>query len=157
MVRSRILAGIALGLFLSVAARGDAKSIKQSKLPPAVQRTAEQQSAGGAVTGYWTEKVDGVATYRMELVVEGRTRGIVMDSDGNVLQVEQEVAWSDLPADVQKNFESVASKGKLGPVSTVSKDGELVAYEAMLTIGGDRHRVRVKPKAPDAAPAPGTK
>jgi hypothetical protein len=36
----------------------------------------------------------------------------------------------------------------------VSSGGEVVAYEAMLTIGNDRHRVRVKPKAQDGAAAP---
>jgi hypothetical protein len=147
MVRSRILAGIALGLVLSVSALGDAKSIKQSKLPPAVQRAAEQQSSGATVTGYSTNKVDGVVTYRMELVAEGRTRAIVMDKDGNVLSVEQEVAWAELPADIQKSFDGVKAKGELGPVSTVSEDGTLVAYVAYLSTIRDRSLVRVKPKA----------
>lgn len=156
MVRTRILAGIALGLCLSVAAQGDSKSIKQSKLPPAVQKTAEQQSAGATVTGYSMNKVDGVTTYRMDLVAEGRTRGIVMDSEGNVLSIAQEVAWTDLPADIQKNFESVSSKGKLGAVSSVSENGALVAYEAYLVVGGERHLVRVKPKAAELEAVPGT-
>jgi hypothetical protein len=154
MVRTRILVGIALGVCLSVAALGDAKSVKQSKLPPAVLRTAEAQSAGATVTGYWADKVDGVTVYRMDLMADGKTRTIVMDSDGTVTSVEQQVEWSELPPDVQKNFESVSHKGKLGPVSTVSSGGEVVAYEAMLTIGNDRHRVRVKPKAQDGAAAP---
>jgi hypothetical protein len=156
MDRTRILAGIALGLAVSVAAQGAAKSIKQSKLPSAVQRTVEEQSAGATVTGYSSDKVDGVVTYRMDLVAEGLTRGIVMDADGTVLSVEQEVAWSELPADMQKNFENVSSKGKLGAVSTVSTNGSLVAYQALLIVNGERHHVRVKPKAADLEPLPGT-
>jgi uncharacterized membrane protein YkoI len=92
MGRTRILAGIVLGLAVCVAAQADAKSIKQSKLPAAVLRTAEAQVAGATVTGYSTDKVDGVVTYRMDLVAEGKTRGIVMDKEGTVLSVEQEVA-----------------------------------------------------------------
>jgi hypothetical protein len=154
MYRNRLIAGIALGLVMSVAALGDAKAIKQSKLPPAVLKTAEQHTTGATVTGYTTEKIDGAVTYRMDLVAEGLTRGVVMDADGNVLSLEQEVGWNELPADVQKNFESVSSKGKLGAVSTVSTNGAIVAYEAVLVQGGVRNHVRVKPNAADLAPAP---
>ena len=155
MGRTRVLAGIAIGLAISVAGLGDAKSIKQSKLPAAVQRTAEEQSAGATVTGYSTDKVDGAVTYRMELLAEGLTRGVVMDSEGNVLAVAQEVAWNELPADIQKAFEGATSRGKLGTVSTISSNGALVAYEAILITGNERSRVRVKPKASDLAPLPG--
>ena len=155
MGRTRIIAGIALGLAVSVAAQGDAKSIKQSKLPPAVQKTAEQQSAGATVAGYSSNKVDGVVTYRMDLVAGELTRTIVMDQDGAVLSVEQQVAWADLPADIQKTFDTVKAKGELGPVSTVSENGTLVAYVAYLTTKRDRSLVRVKPKAADLQAVPG--
>jgi hypothetical protein len=147
MSRTRILAGIGLGLVLSVAVYGDSKSIKESKLPAAVQRTATEQSAGATVSGYSTNKVDGVVTYRMELVADGLTRAIVMDNGGAVLSVEQEVAWSELPADIQKTFDTVKTKGQLGAVSTVSENGTLVAYVAYLTTKTERSLVRVKPKA----------
>ena len=155
MGRTRVLAGIAIGLAMSVASLGDAKSIKQSKLPAAVQQAAEQQSAGAMVTGYSTDKVDGILTYRMELVAEGLTRGVVMDKDGNVLALEQEVGWAELPADIQKTFDSVKAKGELGPVSTVTENGSLVAYVAYLTTTRDRSLVRVKPKAAELKPLPG--
>ena len=156
MGRMRILAGIALGLVVSVAAQGDAKSIKQSKLPAAVLRTAEAQTAGATVTGYTTDKVDGVVTYRMDLVADGKTRGVVMDKEGTVLSVEQEVAWNDLPADIQKTFDTVKTKGELGAVSSVTENGTLVAYVAYLTTKTERNLVRVKPMAANPA-ASGTK
>jgi len=151
MDRIRILAGIALGLVVSVAAQGDAKSIKQSKLPAAVLRTAEAQTAGATVTGYTTDKVDGVVTYRMDLVADGKTRAVVMDKEGTVTSIEQEVAWSDLPADIQKTFDTVKTKGELGAVSTVHENGTLVAYVAYLTTKRDRNLVRVKPIAANPA------
>ena len=106
------------------------------------------------MTGYTSEKVDGAMVYTMDLVASGLTRGIVMDSQGNVLSTQQEVAWSELPADIQKNFTNVSSKGKLGAVSTVSKNGKIVAYEAVLVVKGERNHVRVKPNAADLSPAP---
>jgi hypothetical protein len=154
MHRNRLIAGIALGLVLSVAALGAEKKIKQSKLPPAVQQTAEAQSAGATVTGYTSDKVEGAMVYRMDLVAEGLTRGIVMDSKGDVLSVEQEVAWNELPADVQKDFTNASSKGKLGAVSTVSQNGAVVSYVAVLVVKGERLQVRVKPNAAELAPIP---
>jgi hypothetical protein len=156
MYRNRLIAGIALGLVLSVAAQGEEKKIKQSRLPQAVQNTAEQHSSGATVTGYTSEKVDGAMVYTMDLVAEGLTRGIVMDSEGNVLSTQQEVAWNDVPADVQKDLTNASTKGKLGAVSTVSTDGKIVAYEAVLMVKGERHHVRVKPNtaATSSAPAP---
>ena len=97
MHRNRLIAGIALGLVISVAALAEEKSIKQSKLPQAVQNTAEQNTSGATVTGYTSEKVDGAMVYTMDLVASGLTRGIVMDSEGNILSTQQEVAWSDCP------------------------------------------------------------
>jgi uncharacterized membrane protein YkoI len=100
MDRLRLTAGLALGLLISVAGLADQKKINESKLPTAVQKTAAEQSAGATVSGYTSEKVDGTMVYQMDLLVDGKTRGIVMDADGNVTAVEQEVAWSDLPEEI---------------------------------------------------------
>ncbi len=156
MNRTRIIAGIALGLIMTVGARAEEKKIKQSNLPPAVQKTAGENSTGASVTGYTSDKVDGVMVYQMNLVVDGRARGVVMDQDGAVVSVEQEVAWADLPETVQKNFTGVQGKGKFEAVSTITKDGQVVAYEGILIKNGERNHVRVKPTAPalEAVPAP---
>lgn len=155
MYRTRLIAGIALGLVISVGARAAEKKIKQSNLPPAVQKTAAEQSTGGTITGYTSDKVAGVMVYQMDMLVDGRTRAIVMDQDGAVTSVEQEIAWSDVPADVKKDFDNVMGKGKYGAVSSISSDGKIVAYDAVKVTFGERAHVRVKPKAPvaDAAPA----
>ena len=161
MYRTRLIAGIALGLIMSVGAQAAEKKIKQSALPAAVQKTAEAQSTGATVTGYTSDKVEGAMVYQMDLVVDGLTRGIVMDSDGTVVSVEQQIAWDQVPAEIQKDFTNVSSKGKLGAVSSISKDGKIVAYDAALVIKGETSHVRVKPNAAaleaiPAAPAPGS-
>jgi hypothetical protein len=154
MHRYRLIAGLALGLCISVAALGAEKKIKESKLPPAVQKTAAEHSSGATVSGYTSDKIDGNMVYQMDLVADGKTRAIVMDADGNVTSIEQEVAFSDLPEDIQKAFSTASSKGKLGEVSTVTTDGVVVAYEAVFIVKGERSHVRVKPKTQAAMPAP---
>ena len=156
MNRTRFIAGIALGLVMTVGAQAEEKKIKQSNLPPAVQKTASENSAGATVTGYTSDKVDGAIVYQMNLTADGRARSIVIDPDGTVVSVEQEVAWADLPEAIQKNFTGVQGKGKFEAVSTISKDGQIVAYEGILIKNGERNHVRVKPTAPalEAVPAP---
>jgi len=156
MNRTRIIAGIALGLVITVGAQAEEKKIKQSNLPAAVQKTAGENSTGATVTGYTSDKVDGALVYQMNLMADGRARGIVMDADGTVVSVEQEVAWAELPETVQKDFTGVQGKGKFGALSTISKDGKIVAYEGILIKNGERNTVRVKPHAAalEAIPAP---
>jgi hypothetical protein len=156
MNRTRIIAGIALGLIVTVGAQAEEKKIKQSNLPAAVQKTAADNTAGATVTGYTSDKVDGAMVYQMNLKSDGRSRSVVMDSQGAIVSVEQEVAWADLPEKIQQNFTGVQGKGKFEAVSTITKDGQIVAYEGVLIKNGERNHVRVKPTAPaaDAAPAP---
>jgi hypothetical protein len=153
---ARIVAGVALGLIISVGAEAKEKKIKQSELPPAVQETAQLQSAGDtvAVTGYTRDKVEGETVYTINLVADGLAREVVMGSDGTLVSVEQEVAWEQLPATVQTDFTNVVGKGKLGPVSTLTKEGKVVAYRAMLDRDGKRLKVQVKPNAPALEPIP---
>ncbi|MFY9549769.1 MAG: hypothetical protein WAU32_01345 [Thermoanaerobaculia bacterium] len=147
---ARLIAGIALGLIISVGAQAKEKNIKQSDLPPAVLQTAQLQSAGEkvTVTGYTQDKVAGEMVYEMNLVVDGRARGVSIGADGTVVSVEQEIAWEQLPASVQTDFTNVAGKGKLGPVSSITKQGKIVTYEAMLETAGKKAHVQVKPNAP---------
>ena len=153
---ARLMAGIVLGLVISVGAEAKEKTIKQSDLPSAVLKTAEQESAGAAVTvtGYTKDKVEGETIYQMDLVVDGLARGVVIGADGTIVSVEQEIAWDHVPADVQTNFTNVTAKGKLGAVSSVTKQGNLVAYQAVLETNGNRALVQVKPKSPALDPIP---
>jgi hypothetical protein len=147
---ARFAAAIVLGLVISVAAQAKEKNIKQSDLPPAVQQTAERQSAGATVTGYTKEKVEGEMIYKMNLDVDGRARGVTMAADGTLLVVLQEIAWEDVPEAVKTDFTNVTGKkGKLGPVSSVSKMGRVVSYEAILVKDGVRARVEIKPNTPE--------
>jgi len=151
---ARLIVGIVLGLVISVAAQAKEKTIKQSDLPSAVQRTAEQESAGATITGYTKDKVEGEKVYRMNLLTDGRVKGIVIGSDGTVVSVEEETAWDLLPADVKTDFTNVTGKGKLGAVSSITKQGKVVAYEALLVTNGKRDRVRIKPYATALEPIP---
>ncbi len=153
---TRVIAGIAIGLVIAAGVYAKEKKIKQSDLPPAVQQTAEQQSAGEGitVTGYTVEKAEGGTLYAMNLVSDGLARKTVIGSDGTLVSVQQEMAWDKVPSAVQTDFTNVTGKGKLGPVSSITKDGQIVTYEATLVTYGNAAHVQVKPHAPALEPIP---
>ena len=68
---------------------------------------------------------------------------------------EDEVAWDAIPADVQKSFSKIAQKNKLSEFHTVSTDGKVVSYNALMLSNGNRDRVSIKPHDPalEAIPA----
>jgi hypothetical protein len=146
---------------MTVAAQAKEKKVKQEDLPSAVQRTFESQtqSAGATVSGYTKDTVDGEMFYRASVVVDGKTRTITAHSDGTLTSVEDEVAWEAVPVDVQTAMTRAAGKGKLSGYRSVTTDGKIVSYNALLETNGNRDRISVKPHAaaleaiPSAPPA----
>jgi hypothetical protein len=156
---ARLIASIGLGLVLTAAAQATEKKVKQANLPSAVQKTAEQESAGATISGYTKDTVEGETIYQMALVVDGKAREVSIGADGNVVSTQQEISWDAVPADVQSTFTKAAGKGTLGGFRSVSTNGKIVSYNAMLDTKGVKDRVSVKPHVVTdggAAPVPGT-
>jgi hypothetical protein len=130
---------------MTVAVQAKEKKVKQANLPSAVQRTADAEAAGNMVSGYTMDTVDGETLYKANLLVDGRARVVSIASDGSVSSVENEIAWEAVPADVQATMTKAGGKGKLSEFRSVSKDGQVVSYNALLVTKGNRDRVSVKP------------
>src|SRR5579863_9504202 len=88
---------LALPIILVLSLSAQEKRIRKSDLPPAVQKAADEQSKGGAVRGYAKEIENGKVEYEVQMVVNGHSKDVSMDSQGNVLEVEEEVALNLLP------------------------------------------------------------
>ena len=155
MHRTRLITSIALGLLMTVAAQAKEKKVKLADLPPAVQTTVDAQVAGNTVTGFTKDTVEGNTLYKANLVVDGHARVVTMTSDGMVTSVENEIAWDAVPADIQTTLTKAAGKGKLSEYRSVSTDGKIVSYNALLDTKGNKDRISVKPHvaSPDSAPA----
>ena len=155
MHRTRLIASIALGLLMTVAAQANEKKVKLADLPPAVQTSVDSQAAGNTVTGFTKDTVDGNTLYKANLVVDGHARVVTINSDGTVASVENEIAWESVPADIQTTLTKAAGKGKLSDFSSVSTDGKIVSYNAMLDTKGNKDRISVKPHvaSPESVPA----
>jgi uncharacterized membrane protein YkoI len=133
---------VIVALAIASPAHAQEKKIQRSDLPPAVQKTVDEQSKGATVKGYSTEVEDGKKTYEVELTVNGHGKDISMDAQGHVLEIEEETRVTSLPAVVKDGLTKAAGTGTILKVETLTKNGKLVAYEAVVKTGKKTPRFR---------------
>ena len=137
-----------LTAFLLVSAFGaiaQEKKIEQSALPPAVQRTVQEQSKGATVKGFSTEREHGKKVYEAEMMVDGHSKDIQIAEDGTLNEVEEEVAFSALPKNVQAALTAKAGAAKITKVESLTKQNKVVAYEAATVRGKKKGEIQVGP------------
>lgn len=137
---------ILVGLFLAGFCSAQEKKIKRSDLPPAVEKTVAEVSKGATIKGYSEETEDGETTYEIEMVVNGHTKDVELDSSGAIVEIEEEAAMDSLPANVKAGLNVKAAGGKILKVETLTKGGKLVAYEAKVqSAAGKKSEIQVGP------------
>lgn len=136
---------VAAGLAIASANYAQEKKIKREELPAAVEKTVVEQSKGATVKGFSKEIEKGKTYFEAELVVNGHGKDIVIDENGKVVEVEEEVALDSLPAAVREGLERAAGSGKISKVESLTKGGKLVAYEAVVKTAGKRSEIQVGP------------
>jgi uncharacterized membrane protein YkoI len=140
------LVGLILAILIStLPAFTQEKKVKRSDLPPAVEKAVAAQSQGATIRGFSEEKENGQTFYEAELIVDGHSKDILMDANGAVVEVEEQVALDSLPAAVKEGLQSKAAKGKVVKVESLTKHDKLVAYEAQVMTGGKKSEVQVGP------------
>ena len=139
-----IISGILL-LTATTFAQESEKKIKQSDLPAAVQKTVTAESEGARVRGFSKETEKGQTYYEAALTVNGHTKDILIDTNGKVVEVEEEAPFDSLTDAVKQGLQAKAGKGKLEKVESLTKSGKLVAYEAKVTTGTKKSEVQVGP------------
>jgi hypothetical protein len=121
------------------------RKLKREQLPAAVQKTVARESEGATIKGFATEVEKGRRLYEVELTANGHSKDILMDRDGNIVEVEEEVTMDSLPATVQDALRKAAGKGTIGKIESLTKNGKLVAYEALVKTGAKRLEIQVGP------------
>jgi hypothetical protein len=163
----RLATAAAFGLLLTVAtalvaAESNAKKVKYEDLPQPVQITVDAKTSGSKVWEYTMETVEGQTLYRVHLLRLQRPRVITIAADGALVSIDDRITWESIPAGVQEALLAQARPGSLGEFHTISKDGKILAYSAVVDNQGDRHRISVNPEAavleavPSASASPTT-
>ena len=121
------------------------KKINRSDLPAAVEKTVVAQTQGATIRGFNEEKENGKTYYEAELTVNGHSKDILIDPAGAIVEIEEQVVLTSLPAAVQSGLQAKAGSGKLGKVESITKRDKIVAYEAKVTTNGKRSEIQVGP------------
>jgi hypothetical protein len=136
---------LVLGLVFTVA-NAQEKKLTRKQLPPAVEKTVASESEGATIKGFATEVEKGQRLYEAELIVNGHHKDILMNRQGVIVEVEEEVSMDSLPATVQDGLRKAAGSGTIGMIESLTKHGKLVAYEGQVKTGTKRSEIQVGPQ-----------
>jgi uncharacterized membrane protein YkoI len=138
-MKHQIIVTLALALTVTGMTAAD-KKVQMKDLPAAVQNAVQAEEAKGAkIVGLATEVEDGKTMYEVETTVGGKTRDLLLNAAGVVVETEEETALDAVPAAVKTALEA---RGKVGKVETVTK-GTRVIYEAVVEKNGKKSEVAV--------------
>jgi uncharacterized membrane protein YkoI len=133
---------VSTGVWLTTGALATEKKVQLKDLPSAVQRAMTQQTKGAQIKGYELEVENGKTFYEAETVVNGKSRDILFDAAGALVEVEEETTLDSIPAPAKAALEKAAAGGKITKVETVTSGGR-VNYEAAITKGMKRSEFAV--------------
>jgi hypothetical protein len=137
-----VLAGIAAA---ATTARAESH-VSCNTLPAAVLSQVKTEAGDATIRGCVKDKENGKLTYEVETLKDGRSRDIEFDASGSVLEVEQEVTGSSVPAPVSDAIATAAKGGKVGKIESVTRGGAIASYETTITRQGQRHEVAFSPQ-----------
>jgi hypothetical protein len=132
----RIAAVWAAALTAGVSGTAERK-VQMKDLPAAVQETVREKTKGMELVGLEEEVDEGKTFYEAETRVNGKTRDILIDSAGVVVEMEEEVSLDSIPAAARAAIVREAGTGKVELVEAVTKEATTV-YEAHIKQGGGR-------------------
>jgi hypothetical protein len=115
-------------------------------LPAAVLHQAKVEAGDATIRGCVKDKEDGKLTYEVETLKDGRSRDILFDDSGTVLEVEQEVAAGSLPPAVSDAIARAANGSKVGKVESVTRGGVIASYETTIMKKGRRQEIAFSPQ-----------
>src|SRR5450756_50012 len=117
-----------LSLALAAGLAMAAKSLAVKDLPPAVQKTVQEQTKGAEIKNISKETEKGVTQYEVETMVNGKHRDFNVDTKGGLVVVEEETAIDSIPAAAKAAIQKKVGAGKLGMVETMTKGGTCLLY-----------------------------
>ena len=112
----------------------------------------ETQATGAKIKNTLVEIEDGKTYYECEsILANGKTRDFLVDPQGKVSEVEDEVEESEIPAAVKAVVDKAAAGGgKITKLEAVKKDGKITGYEASVVKNGKKTGFELNPDGTSA-------
>lgn len=134
---------VVLAALLPVALAAQETKVKMKDLPPAVQKTVQEQTQTAKLVGLSKEVENGKTFYEAETKVNGKSRDVLIDPSGTVVEVEEATTLAAIPEAARKALQQQAgTAGKILSVETVTK-GSVVTYEGVIQKGGKKSEFAV--------------
>ncbi len=134
----------ALGVLLLGTVTAQERKTK-TKVPPAVQKTVDEQSQGAKIRGLSKEVENGKTQYELELTVNGHAKDLIIAPNGTILEVEEDVTLDSLSAAIRAEVEKNIGQAKLLRLESVTKSGVLTGYEASVLKAGKKSGIEMGP------------
>jgi uncharacterized membrane protein YkoI len=129
----------------AAASSASEREVRHADLPAAVQKTAQEQSKGAVIRRYVKDNEDGQLEYEVEMTIDGHSKDVAIAPNGKLLEVEEQVNLDSLSAAVRQGLQKKAGKGAITKVESITKKGQIVAYEAQVQTAGKHSEIQVGP------------
>lgn len=116
--------------------------VQMKDLPPPVQKAVQEQIKTAKLRGLSKDVERGKTYYEAQTTINGKSRDILMDPTGAIVEVEEAAALESIPDAAQKAIRTKARSGKILRVESVTK-GSVVSYEAVIEKNGKKSEVAV--------------
>jgi uncharacterized membrane protein YkoI len=120
------------------------KSLALKDLPPAVQKSVNDNLKGGQIRNIGKETEHGVAQYEIETMLNGKHRDFNVDTKGKLILVEEETSIDSIPAAAKAGILKKVGDGNLGMVELFMRGGKTMYEAAYTSKDGKKHEVLVK-------------
>ena len=107
------------------------KKVKLEDLPAGVQAAVREQTKNATLVGLSSEKENGKTMYEAETKVGGRSRDLLFDQTGALVETEEEVDMEIVPAHAKSAIQKRAAGGTISKVEKVTA-GAAISYEAVI-------------------------
>ncbi len=127
------------------------RPVRLKDLPQAVQAQVRTVSRDAVIRGLSMETKDSQTYYEVSLNVKGRIRDVLIDTEGKVVEIEEQVTLASLPPAARAEIVRQAGKGRILIIESITKNNAIVAYEAHVRTAGKISEIKVDP---DGKPLP---
>src|SRR5262245_21277288 len=117
--------------FAACVALAAEKKVKVEDLPDAVQAAVKEQTRTATLVGITTEKEKGKILYEVETKANGKSRDLLLDQAGTVVETEEEVDMEEVPAPAKAALQKRAAGGSISKVERVTA-GQTISYEGII-------------------------
>jgi len=122
---------------LAIAAVAQEKKITGKDVPAAVISAFKTAYPNATIRGYAREKENGKVFYEIESREGTTTRDVLYNPDGTVAEIEESIAATDLPAEVQQAMKEKFTKAAITKAERTTA-GDKVSYEIVARQGKKR-------------------